>query len=155
MKKIYLCLAFCALSLVFMATIATAAKPVPPEIKSFIINFSDQYGNAMETLSKALEKAQTPDQMASALNSYSDKLEPMMAEMVAMEKKYPEFFEGTDEDDYAVDSDIEEASDRMDQKAEGMMESMGKVISHSDHPAVQAALERLGKVMGEEEEEEL
>lgn len=154
MRKIAFILTLCALSLALgVYSPVLAAKPVPQEIKTFIIKFSDQLGNAMEELSTSLEKAQTPEQMASHINAYSDKLEPIMAEMMAMEKKYPDFFEGTDEDDYAPDADIEKASDRVDQKAEKMMESMGKVFPHAEHPAVKAALERLGKAMGEGEEE--
>lgn len=159
MRKIFLSVAALALAIVFFScpSPALASKPIPPEIKSFIIKFSNQFGDAMEALTKVMDKAKTPEQMASALNSYSDKLEPLMADMATIEAKYPEFFEETDnEDDYYDDEDpdIEKATDRIDQKTEDMMESMVKILSHADHPEVKAALARLGEIMGEEDEEE-
>jgi hypothetical protein len=67
--------------------------------------------------------------------------------MVALQKKYPDFFADLDDDDEMTDPDILKAEDAFDKTQERMEPAMIKVFHNIEHPSIMTALERLEEVM--------
>ena len=109
----------------------------------------NEFSAAMHTLASSVEKTGDPVQIAGALNSYTDTIEPLMKGMADLEKKYPEFFKEVKEDDSYIGADPEMAKAEAEfSKTQGMiMSTIMKIVPHMEHPQVQAAMERMEKIM--------
>ncbi len=130
-----------------MAFRTEASLPIPPEVKDFTLRFMKAFGDASLSLAERLDSTEDPDEMARALNTYADAVEPLARGMADLEKKYPEFFENLDEDEEILDPDMLKAEEAFDKTQERMEPSMMKVFHNIENPGIQAALERLEEVM--------
>ena len=144
----------CAVAL--LAPMASAARPIPPEVKNYVIKFFNEYGNAAKTMADRVQKTDDPVQIAGVLDKYVDTIAPLMKGMDDLQKKYKDFFEsmGEEERQNSGDADIEKANAEFEKTQQGMMAAMQKIVSHMEHPKVEAAMERLEKIISEMDESE-
>jgi len=142
----------CVVSL--LAPAAFAAQQIPPEVKSYVIKFFNEYGNATKTMADRVQKTDDPEQIAGALDKYVDTVAPLMKGMDDLQKKYKDFFESMEEEERqdSGDADIDKANAEFEKTQQGMMDAMQKIASHMEHPKVEAAMERLEKIMSDMDE---
>jgi len=143
----------CILSAVLFSFLAPslAARSIPPEVKSYVIKFFNEYGNATKSLADRVKATNDPVQIAGALDKYVDTIAPLMKGMDDLQKKYKDFFDAMEEDDRenSGDADIDRANAEFEKKQQEIMTAMQKISSHMEHPKVEAAMERLEKIMSE------
>lgn len=146
-------LAFLCIVALFAPT-AFAARPIPPEVKSYVIKFFNEYGGATQIMADRIQKTDDPVQIAGALDKYVDTVEVLMKGMADLQKKYKDFFDAMEEDERqdSGDADIDRANAAFEKAQQGLISAMQKIASHMEHPKVEAAMERLGKIMDESEE---
>ena len=143
---------FCVVAL--LAPMASAARPIPPEVKNYVIKFFNEYGNATKTMADRVQKTDDPEQIAGALDKYVDAVAPLMKGMDDLQKKYKDFFESMEEEERqdSGDADIDKANAEFEKTQQGMMAAMQKIASHMEHPKVEAAMARLEKLMSDMDE---
>ncbi|GEM_PF-2701632 len=131
------------------APMAFAARPIPPEVKSYVIKFFNEYGNAAKNMADRVQKTDDPVVIAAALDKYVDAIAPLMKGMEDLRKKYKEFFDAMEEEnrENSGDADIDRANAAFEKAQQGLMSAMQKIASHMEHPKVEAAMERLEEFM--------
>ena len=147
-KKITLA---CLMIVFFLSGLNLAGTtPIPPEVKSYLLKFMNEMGKINSAFADSIEKINGPEEMALALDAYTDSVKPLVEGMVALQEKYSDFFRNMDkEDDEKVmeDADLEKARDVFEENAGKFSSSMLKIMSFLENPKVVAALERLQGLM--------
>lgn len=100
------------------------------------------YVDAMESYTDDLDRAQSAEDVATAMDKYSEKLDKLIPKMKALMEKYPEW---TDE------SKIPEELKPLSKKAEGLARRMPqtfmRAMRYMQDPKVSAAMQRLQETM--------
>jgi hypothetical protein len=127
-------------------------QSMPSEVKTFTLRFFKEMTSAQQTLSAAVSSAASPDQIASAIDAYTDSIEPLIDAQVALETKYPEFYASVnrmDDDDVLTgDAEIDKAQEQFDSAQNSFEEiAMTKIMRNYANPQVNAAMTRLQQVM--------
>jgi len=104
----------------------------------------DKFITANEDFVAALEKADSADAVASAMNAVTDKMADLAPKMKAIGEKFPEF-QKSDE----PPAELKPFNDRLEAMMGKMMGAMQKIAPYMQDPKVLAAQEKYNQVMGE------
>jgi hypothetical protein len=100
-----------------------------------------KYLETMEKYATAVERANTPDVLAQAVDRFVDEMAALRPEMEAIEKKYPEL---TDMATPPVE--LEDLAQRMDTLSQRMVAAQTKLMKYATDPDVQRALQKLQNI---------
>ncbi len=100
-----------------------------------------KYLEAMEKYALEVERSNTPDALAQAVDRFVDEMAALRPEMEAIEKKYPELT-----DMATPPSELEDLALRMDTLSQRMVAAQTKLMQYSTDPDVQRALQKLQNI---------
>ncbi len=154
MKKIFKACVF--FLIIFLALSAYASGSIPPELKTFLLHFYQEFSSAVEELSTAIQKTDQPAVMAKAITQYTDRLEPLFAKLAEYEEKYQDFFLMMEENDGQSmgDDELDRMAEGFEKFEERLTLAMMKVFPHIENPDIMAALQRLKEIMPDDDDDE-
>jgi hypothetical protein len=100
-----------------------------------------KYLDVMENYASAVEKANSADALAEAVDRFVDEMAALRLEMEVIEKRYPELT-----DMATPPSELEDLAERMDVLSQRMVAAQGKLMQYSTDPDVQRALQKLQNI---------
>jgi len=103
---------------------------------------NEEYVEMVETYVADLEKADDKDDVVKAMNNFTDDLEEIWPRMRELAEKYPEL-ENSDE----PPEELKESMENAEKVGAKIASSFMKIMQYMDDPEVQAAQERMGRVM--------
>jgi len=98
----------------------------------------------MESYAAAMEKAGSAQEVAAAMDQYTTAMKEMVPEMKDFEKNYPEI-----KAEKEPPEELKPLMKKMEEIAGRVMSASMKAAQFMQDPAVQAAQQRFGEVMGE------
>lgn len=146
----------CILFILWLYVPVYASPTIPPEVKSYLLHFFNEFSVASEAFISTAENTDDPSALAKALNTYTDHIGPLFAGLAELEEKHSSFFsmmEGLSDDDSIGDPDIDRAAENFEQYEDKMTAAMMKIFNHIDHPEILSALENLQNVMSYDDED--
>jgi len=102
----------------------------------------EKYIAATEKFAGAMEKVDSADKAAAAINSYAAVAKVIAPQIKAMEGKYPEF-----KDMDNPPAELKPIVDKAQAVATKMMAAMGKIAAYASDPKVQEAQSKLQEAM--------
>ena len=100
-----------------------------------------KYLETMEKFATAVERSNTPNALAQAVDRFVDEMAALRPEMEAIEKKYPELTNMS-----TPPSELEDLALRMDTLSQRMVAAQTKLMQYSTDPDVQRALQKLQNI---------
>ena len=100
-----------------------------------------QHVDVTETFVNTLEKADSADDVAKAIDAYTAGMKELIPKIQNLNEKYPEFEDGK------VPEELEKDAQRLEELAGKMSAAMMKTVSYMMDPAVQKAMENMGNEM--------
>ena len=105
---------------------------------------SNQWADAMEEYTAALDKAGSAKDVAEATNRFADAMEKLKPAMQKLTDKYPEL-----KNDQNPPESLKKMQTRMEEAGKKMMGSMMKAAAYMNDPEVQKAQQRLESLQGD------
>ncbi len=103
----------------------------------------EKYIAATDKFAAAIDKVDSAEKAAAAINSYADVAKAIAPQIKAMEGKYPEF-----KDMDNPPAELKPIVDKAQAVATKMMAAMGKIATYASDPKVQEAQSKLQEAMG-------
>ena len=101
-----------------------------------------KFNQNMEDWLEDMDKADSAQKVAAALNAFTSKMKDLRDEMKKIEEKYPELKGMSDPPE-----ELKEEAKKMEELMTKMMSAMMKVSEYADDPEVQKAQKALDEVM--------
>ncbi len=99
----------------------------------------------LETLTASLEKADSGDAVAAAMNTYSDAMEKLVPEMQKLFKEHPELKE-MDKGGKEIPAEYKDVIERITKASEKMMPAMMNASKYMQEEVVQKAQQRFMEI---------
>jgi hypothetical protein len=114
-----------------------------------MLSFIAQMSKQCELFFSASEKADTPEAMALALDSYHQGVRPLIEGVMKLKAKYADFFAATEKENLksSGDAELDKANEAFEKRMEKFGLSMGKAMQWLDHPKIKSALARMQETM--------
>lgn len=103
-----------------------------------IEEFSDQYMRLIEEYAAAMDRADSAQAVATAINRFADGIEKLGPAMQRLREKYPEL-----EDNQDLPEEVKKLESRMEEAGMKMVQAMMKAAPYMGDPEVQKAQARL------------
>lgn len=100
-----------------------------------------QQADVMQAFVDALEKADSAQDVAKAIDTYTAGMQKLVPKIKQFSEKYPEYKEGK------VPKELEKEGQRLEELSARMPAAMMKTASYMMDPAVQKAMENMGNEM--------
>lgn len=109
---------------------------------SDIIEVNRQFVKLMSNYVEAVDKVDSADEAAKAINDLADGMEKLAPEMKAIQKKYPELADAEE-----LPEELEMTEEEMEKVGQKFGNSFMKLMPYMSNQKVQQAQERLTRVM--------
>ncbi len=136
MKKIHSMIFFCVVALLIGAVACGGGKYA--DAKKVIA----ESNKIMEDFYEDIDKADSAEKFAAALNGFTKSMQPIVSEMKKLEEKYPELGDQGD-----VPEELGEEGKKMMELWMKFSSIMMKAQQYADDPAVAKAMEGLENIM--------
>ena len=103
---------------------------------------TNEYADAMDDFSTAINKSNSAGDVAKAMDSFTDKMAKIAPELKKIQEKYPELQGMT-----TPPKELEESKKRIEEVTQKYTSSMMKLAQYVNDPQVQKAQERMSQVM--------
>ena len=108
-----------------------------------VVSLNGEFVEVMEDYVENLDKADSAETVAAAMNDFSDKMEDLAPKMKEMAQKYPEL-----KDSKNLPDELRASQKKSEELGKRMAGSMMKMMQFMMSPEVQAAQQRMSQVMG-------